>query len=108
MSGISAWYDFVLQQMVAESYLDGIDLSNRDAVAIRLQNGNNHYSLSLEKFTSYTRMTEVQADDFLKGYEVIDQRSNDLQSGFSATLMKNMETGNNRGQTPIKGFSLIY
>ncbi len=27
MSDINTWYDFVLQQMASESYLDGIDLS---------------------------------------------------------------------------------
>jgi hypothetical protein len=35
-SEISVWLQFALQQMAAESYLDGIDWSNAEQVKIQL------------------------------------------------------------------------
>lgn len=92
MSDISQRYEFALQQIVAESYLDKIELNadterSLDEVIKRLTNGNNHYSLPEDKFTGATRMTPSQARDFLNHYEVIDQLPN-TESGFSATLMR--------------------
>lgn len=92
MSDISQRYEFALQQVVAESYLDKIELNavterSLDEVIKRLTNGNNHYSLPEDKFTGATRMTPSQAHDFLNHYEIIDQLPN-TESGFSATLMR--------------------
>ena len=40
-TNITAWMKFALQQMAAESYLDGINLQNEAQVRLRLSNGNN-------------------------------------------------------------------
>lgn len=100
MNNINTWYDFVLQQMAAESYLDGIDWSNRDTVVTRLENGNNHYTLPQDKFTSFTRMTDAQAKSFIGDgtaenpghYDIVAHLPN-TASGFSATLMRDKTTG---------------
>lgn len=85
MNNIKTWYDFILQQMAAESYLDDpVDL------VTQLTDGNNRWD---KPKTSFTRMTEVQSNDFLTHYDIIDHLPNDAQSGFSATLTKNKDTG---------------
>ena len=38
-------------------------------------------------------MTSAQANDFLDHHEIIAHQPNNLQSGFSATLMRNKDTG---------------
>lgn len=85
MSDINTWYKFVLQQMAAESYLDDpVDQMTQ------LTNGNNRWD---EEPTSFGRMTTIQAEQFLQDYEIVDHIPNDLQSGFSATLMRDKTSG---------------
>jgi hypothetical protein len=86
-ANIEQWYQFALQQMAAESYLDGIDLSNSGALTSRLALGNNHFSITdPTKLTGATRFTAQQALQFLDRYTIIDHYKND-ESGFSATLL---------------------
>ena len=40
-TNITTWMQFALQQMAAESHLDGINLLNEDQVRLRLSDGNN-------------------------------------------------------------------
>ena len=61
---IGTYLRFALQQIAAESYLDGIDLSNPQQVIGQLQLGNN--SITVDDPTApvlpgKTRMTTVQA-----------------------------------------------
>ncbi len=80
----SAWLNFALQQMAAESYLDGIDITNDSLVRPRLLSGNNRPGFALD---NYTRFTEELADRFLTSYARVDHHANDA-TGFSATLMR--------------------
>jgi len=91
MSEINVWYDFVLQQLAAESYLDRISTGEGLTYQDILTFGNTDTRKTSE--FGYTRMTTVQAEDFLKHYEIVDHLANDLQSGFSATLMQNKVNG---------------
>lgn len=80
----SSWLNFALQQMAAESYLDGIvDLTDDALVRPRLLSGNNRPGSPL---LNYTRFTEELADRFLASNELVHQHANDA-SGFSATLI---------------------
>src|SRR5262245_25726550 len=86
---IKTWLDFALQQVAAESYLDGIVLTERTQVVPRLGRGN---SPLLGPDDQYIRMTPSQANAFFDRYEIIDHHPNDW-TGFSATLLKDTETG---------------
>jgi hypothetical protein len=44
-SDISSWMQFAIQQMVAESYLDGFAFSNTNEIIRRLEFGNNNASV---------------------------------------------------------------
>ncbi len=67
-TNVRAWYDFVLQQMAAESYLDGWNaLSLQDRV-FRLNFGNNNFGVETNQpnvpvLPGTTRITATQADD---------------------------------------------
>lgn len=94
--GMNGWYKFILAQMAADSYLDQLDFADEPELRVRLRNGANHRDhiaeLEREGRLGATRMTEVMIDDFLATWEVIDHIPNDT-SGFSATLLKNRQTG---------------
>ncbi len=94
--GIAKWYEVILAQFAADSYLDGIRLDKEDDLRVRLRNGANHFGhidhLREEGRLGATRMTEVMIDDLLATWEVIDHIPNDT-SGFSATLLRNRHTG---------------
>lgn len=94
--GIAKWYEVILAQFAADSYLDGIRLDKEDDLRVRLRNGANHFNyitrLRDEGRLGATRMTEVMIDDFLAAWEVIDHIPNDT-SGFSATLLRSRRTG---------------
>lgn len=92
MSDINTWYDFVLQQMAAESYLDQYFDGTKDVVEVLTEGNTDGRVITDPKKFGYTRMTSVQADDFLNRYEIIDHHANDT-SGFSVTLMQNKTTG---------------
>ena len=88
---ISVWLNFALQQMTAESYLSGIDITSDTQVRPRLLRGNN--APGFDPPVNYTRFTEQQADRFLTSYDIIDHHANDA-TGFSATLMREIGTNN--------------
>jgi Ca2+-binding RTX toxin-like protein len=86
-SNIEALYDFTLQQMAAESYFEGMSLSDTNSVRDALIRGTNRIgyppgagegNTSLNQgYPGYTRMTESQADEFLGKYRIIHQWSDD-------------------------------
>ena len=90
------WYSAVLQQMAAESYLNGWSaLSLQDRVR-RLELGNNNFQIESNQAESpilpgTTRMTATQAEEFLTRYEIVSHLPN-TASGFSATLMREIGT----------------
>jgi len=90
-SDIRSWLDYAIQQMAAESYLDGINLLSRNEVKDKLLLGNNNPVLD-SSLSGKTRFTNVLAEEFLDRYQIIDHHANDA-SGFSATLFK--DTSNN-------------
>ncbi len=94
---IQTWYNFVLQQMATESYLDGWNNLALDKRKERLMYGSNNPTYQSLPFDApildgATRMTATQAADFLNRYTVIDHLP-DTASGFSATLMRDNVTG---------------
>lgn len=105
-SDISAWLQFALQQMAAESYLDGIALSNGNDIITRLKLGNNNPLLNdpndptLDGATRFVNLAGVpnasqitgSAQAFVARYQIVDHHANDA-TGFSATLMRDNQTG---------------
>lgn len=105
---VKEWLDFVIQQMVAESYLDQTaELPGGLVDVLRLGNNNSRY---LQRDTrpdtpnlpGATRLTDSQIKYFNDTFDIIDHRSdNDPRftgitggngAGFSATLMHNRTT----------------
>ncbi|OGA07231.1 MAG: hypothetical protein A3D95_07935 [Betaproteobacteria bacterium RIFCSPHIGHO2_12_FULL_69_13] len=88
---IKAWYSATQLQIVAESYFQDInfDFSNTDAVVGVLRRGNTPPNSAPDQ---YVRMTPQQVTAFLGRYEIVDQLPN-TSSGFSATLIRERETG---------------
>ena len=89
-TNVSTWLQFATQQMAAESYLDGINLSSSNEVEDRLLLGNNHPLLD-PSLSGKTRFTNILADQFLGRYQILDHHANDA-TGFSATLMFDTQT----------------
>ncbi|MEO7860994.1 MAG: hypothetical protein ABIU05_11205 [Nitrospirales bacterium] len=92
------WLQFALQQMAAESYLDGFALSNTNEVIRRLKFGNNNAtSLGLGNpddspvLSGNTRFTTIQAQQLTQHYQIVNHHANDA-TGFSATLFKDTTT----------------
>lgn len=88
---IKTWYDFVLQQMAAESYLSQASIfgGNLDLSKV-LMFGSNNPALypnidpaNLPNLLGATRMTATQATDFVNRYQVVSHLPN-TASGFSA------------------------
>lgn len=103
---IGSLYQFLLQQMAADAYLDDIPPGSIDELRKALIRGNNRQDLELPT-NGVTRFTAVQADEFLQRYLVIHQLSDNpsldqpttfngipLDSGFSATLIREKGTDN--------------
>ena len=95
----SAWLQFAIQQMAAESYLDGFAFSNTNELIRRLKFGsNNAVALGLgdpdatPTLSGKTRFTTILAQQFTQRYQIIDHHANDA-SGLSATLMRDTTTG---------------
>ena len=100
-----ALYQFLLQQQVAEAYLEDIDL--RDPLQVReaLRRGNNRFGFADD--SGKTKWTEEQITELLARYDIMHQLS-DLpttgqpgtfagtgipsNTGFSATLLYDRET----------------
>ena len=90
---ITTWLEFSLQQMAAESYLDGIaNLDDRNLVRDRLLLGNNHPLLDPD-VRGATRFTDSLATRFLDAYRIVSHHAND-STGFSATLIQERGTNN--------------
>ena len=101
---ISTWLKFAIQQMAAESYLNGINLQDPAAVIGRLVDGNNNSQvIPPDQFTGKTRFVNLtgvpnasqvtgSAQAFVSRYQIVDHHANDA-TGFSATLMKDPNTG---------------
>lgn len=96
---IEKFYKHGLAQFAAESYLHGIDLTDRAELNQRLRNGNNHfqdpsrsYVRRPEDGAGGTRLAASQRDEFFTTWEIIDHLPNQA-SGFSATLLKNRLDG---------------
>src|SRR5512134_156390 len=91
-----SWIGFALQQMAAESYLDGIELQDDDTVGLRLIDGNNDTRkigpTPEGDLPGTVRMTTVLAQRFIDTYDIVDHHANDA-SGFSATLFRYVEDG---------------
>lgn len=95
-SDIDAWYDRVLQQMAAESYLDqgGRLIVAPDKLSPRLRDGANAPVITEEADRkAATRMTDSQVAYFLGKYRIVDQYIND-NTGFSATLIQSRANPN--------------
>jgi hypothetical protein len=88
-SSITTWLNFALQQMAAESYL-----TDTGSLVTRLTRGNNRagFDPPTGELPGKTRFTNVLADRFLAGYDIIDHHADDA-TGFSATLMRDRTTG---------------
>ncbi|MFO0707322.1 MAG: hypothetical protein U0412_10775 [Nitrospira sp.] len=88
-SEVSAWLQFALQQMAAESYLDGIDWDNAEQVKAQLRLGNNRPGFPQAGATRFTGTINqgLQDQAFVDRYQVVDHHANDA-TGFSATLMQ--------------------
>jgi hypothetical protein len=79
-NNFSTWYQFVLQQLAAESYLNPLPAGSTAQKALAAGN------------RGYTYMVDAQANAFLERYTVVHQYPNDA-SGFSATLLLDSTTG---------------
>ncbi|MEO7859607.1 MAG: calcium-binding protein, partial [Nitrospirales bacterium] len=103
---VTAWLQFAIQQMAAESYLNGFSFSDTDELIRRLKLGNNNNPLNgpndpiLPGNTRFVDLTGVpnanqvvgSAQAFAARYQIIDHHANDA-TGFSATLMRDTMTG---------------
>jgi hypothetical protein len=99
----TTWLSFAIQQMAAESYLDGINLQDPSAVISRLLDGNNNSQvIPVDEFIGKTRFVDLQeasnadqitgsAQAFIARYQIVDHHADDA-SGFSATLLFDRET----------------
>jgi hypothetical protein len=106
---IDFWYDAVLKQMAAEVYFEGIDPADPVLVRQSLVVGNNRPGFELRGLTKFSNS---QADEFLRRFQIVHQWSEDptkpigpgdpgylslngqqilANSGFSATLIKNID-----------------
>ena len=93
-SNISTWFQFVLQQAAAESYLDQL-ASGRQLKDILTDGNNDIRVIPSELFLGKTRFTDqltsyfVPTPSSLPRYQIIDHHANDA-TGFSATLIKDL------------------
>ena len=99
-SNVTTWLQFAIQQMAAESYLNGFSFSSTNELIRRLKFGNNNETfLGVDPnpdlspiLPGKTRFTQVQAQQFVQRYEIVDHHANDA-TGFAATLMRDATTG---------------
>ena len=93
---VQTWLDFLLQQLAADSYLDGVLPSNEPLFIDRLELGANNHRVPLpdDPFAQHkTRMVGGQAGDFVQRYELVHHLPN-RSSGFSGTLLREKGTDN--------------
>ena len=74
---ITTWLDFSLQQIAAESYLEGVSLNVNSDVIPLLIDGNNHREFisadERDNFSGQTRLTPLLADRLLEKFELSHQ-----------------------------------
>lgn len=113
---IKTWYDFVLQQMAAESYFHEADkfggLLSQKQVLMFGSNNPSLYSeldpVTLPILPGATRLTPTQATDFLTRYTILSHLPN-TASGFSATLMEKLnDSGSPTGEYTLAMRSTEY
>ncbi|HEX4986744.1 MAG TPA: cadherin-like domain-containing protein [Burkholderiales bacterium] len=102
MGATQTWWEFAMQQMAAESYLDQF-LSGQRTLTEVLVNGNNNQNMVPDsdfrgqtRFVSlsdieYIGQKEGSAQAFAQRFLLIDHHSND-SSGFSTTFFKDLES----------------
>ncbi len=117
MNALEKTYRFLLQQVVAESYLEGLTGLERSAIGTALRRGNNRQEFVVDlnaNLSGKTRLATDQANELLLGLRILDQWSDDprrhrnvevgdhayraidgqqilANSGFSATLMQDID-----------------
>lgn len=81
-TNIESLYDFVLQQIAAECYLEGITPTDTAAIRRALRLGTNREGAPgsgnsdlNEGLPGYTRMTLQQVDEFLRNFSIVHQWS---------------------------------
>jgi hypothetical protein len=81
-TSINSLYDFLLQQIAAESYFENVALTDIPAVRDRLYLGANRKGYINNPnpdlnggYAGYTRMTDSQADEFLSKFQIVHQWS---------------------------------
>jgi len=111
---------FLLAQVAAESYLDGIDFTNESnggALEKRYRQGANHYlnyaELARDGELGMTQSTQSMWDDFKNTWSIVFHQKN-TASGFSGTLLKNKITGqytlslrSTESKSPLKGGDVV-
>ena len=104
-TGVTAWLQFAIQQMAAESYLNGFSFSDTDELIRRLKLGNNDNPVNgpndpiLPGATRFVDLTGVpnasqvtgSAQAFISRYQIVDHHANDA-TGFSATVLFDTQT----------------
>ena len=92
-TNVSVWLDFLIQQIAAESYFDGMDITNEAAIRLALIRGNNRpgFDPPSGRLLGKTQLTDGLADRFLARYEIRDHHADD-STGFSATLLYDTQT----------------
>jgi len=91
LSNVMLWYDYALQQISAESYLDQFTRGNRALADVLIDGNNDQRVVRVDQFRGFSRMTNSQAQQFVQRYQVVDHLKND-SSGFSATLLFDTQT----------------
>ena len=110
-------YRFLLRQVAAESYLEGLAALDKEAIQAALRRGNNRKEFVVDlnaNLAGKTRLANDQVTEFLSGIRFLDQWSDDprrkrnlelgdhayreldgrqilANSGFSATLMQDID-----------------
>jgi Ca2+-binding RTX toxin-like protein len=82
-------YDFLLQQLAAESYLSRDSFDNEPLMLRLLRNGNNRIAFATplsNRLPGTSQLTEGQADDFLKRFQILDQWSDDPRRRGNVTI----------------------
>src|SRR5262249_24094053 len=89
---IRVWLDAALQQVAAESYWHLLQAGLTPNQILQRGNSPSNPANPTQPADQFIRLTEKQALIFLDRYEIIDHHPNDW-TGFSATLLKDTETG---------------
>src|SRR5258706_3525838 len=83
-SQTDAWFQFALQQLAAESYLNGIDWAIPGQVRGSLFQGNTNPDFPA---SGHTRVPDVLGKEFTDKYLIVAHHAND-STGFSGTLLR--------------------